>query len=61
MGYYLTVFYFIFRRRRRIGALALAAALAYGTMVGYGRMLAGAHFPSDVLWSAWLVLLVNEG
>ncbi len=60
VGYYLTVFYFLFRRRRRwIGALALAAAMAYGTMVGYGRMLAGAHFPSDVLWSAWLVLLVN--
>ncbi|MFZ4396652.1 MAG: phosphatase PAP2 family protein [Kiritimatiellia bacterium] len=54
-----SVGYYLRRRRRWIGALALAAALTYGTVVGYGRMLAGAHFPSDVLWSAWLVLLVN--
>ncbi len=56
IGYYLGVFYFLFRRRgKTVGLLLLALSLLYGTAMGIGRMLAGAHFASDVLWSAWLV------
>jgi lipid A 4'-phosphatase len=54
MGYYFVVFYFLTRRRhRRMALAALAGALAYGTLIGVARMAAGAHFASDVLWSAF--------
>jgi membrane-associated PAP2 superfamily phosphatase len=53
MGYYFVVFYFLARRRRRYVAWGvLAGAVAYGSLMGMGRMAAGAHFASDVLWSA---------
>ena len=59
VGYFLSVFYFLFRRqRRRLGVLMLLLAVVLGTGMGLARMLAGAHFPSDVLWSAYLVFLV---
>ena len=52
-GYYFVAFYFLLRRRRRALALAaLAGSAAYGTLIGLARMAAGAHFASDVLWSA---------
>jgi len=54
MGYYFVVFYFLARRRhRRLAIAALAGAMAYGTLIGVARMAAGAHFASDVLWSAF--------
>lgn len=53
MGYYFAVFYFLLRRRHMKLAMAvLAGSLAYGTLIGMARMAAGAHFASDVLWSA---------
>lgn len=53
MGYYFAVFYFLSRRKHRTLAWAiLAGAMAYGTLIGTARMMAGAHFASDVLWSA---------
>lgn len=53
MGYYFVVLYFLARRRKKIVRLSLlAAALGYGTLIGIARMAAGAHFASDVLWSA---------
>lgn len=53
MGYYFIAFYFLARRRHRGLAFAsLAFAGVYGTLIGVGRMAAGAHFLSDVLWSA---------
>ncbi len=60
VGYYLSVFYFIFRRRqRRLSWLCLLLALLSGTVIGYGRIMAGSHFTSDVVWSGILVFLVN--
>jgi lipid A 4'-phosphatase len=43
-------------RRRRPGCAAgsLAGGLTLGLLLGAGRMAAGAHFLSDILWSAWL-------
>ena len=53
MGYYFVVAYFLFRRHhRKLGIAAWLGAATYGTLIGVARMAAGAHFASDVLWSA---------
>jgi membrane-associated PAP2 superfamily phosphatase len=52
MGYVFIVFYFLLRRRRLLALAAAAAAITLGTLIGLARMAAGAHFASDVLWSA---------
>lgn len=52
-GYYFAAFYFLLRRRRQsLAILTLAGTAIYGTLIGIARMAAGAHFASDVLWSA---------
>jgi len=49
--------WWIWKRRRRGWARAsLALGLAVGSVQGLGRMAAGAHFLSDVIWSALLAL-----
>lgn len=54
MGYYFIVLYFLAKRRHKVLALlAFAGTAAYGTLIGVARMAAGAHFASDVLWSAF--------
>ncbi len=59
-GYFFTTFYFLFRRKRRgLARLSLAFAALFGTALGYGRLLSGSHFASDVLWSAYAVTLVS--
>ncbi len=72
VGFALGAFYFIWARRRP--RLALAAALisiTLGTLLGIGRMTAGDHFLSDIIWSAvltygvafvlyWLVLRIPQ-
>jgi membrane-associated PAP2 superfamily phosphatase len=40
------------RRRPRWAGASLACGLALGVLLGLGRMAAGAHFLSDVIWSA---------
>lgn len=35
--------------------LALGGALTYGSLVGFARIVHGAHFVSDVLWSGGLM------
>jgi lipid A 4'-phosphatase len=42
------------RRRPRWAAASLVGGLALGLLLGVGRMAAGAHFFSDILWSALL-------
>ncbi len=59
MGYYFVVLYFLARRRHKLIRFSLlAGALAYGTLIGIARMAAGAHFASDVLWSAVIPCLI---
>src|SRR5208337_1633348 len=44
------------RRRPRWAAASLATGLTVGAALGLGRMAAGGHFLSDVIWSALLAL-----
>jgi lipid A 4'-phosphatase len=56
-GFYFAAFYFLFRRRTaalRLAALATGAVL--GVLIGIARMAAGAHYATDVLWSAVVTL-----
>jgi|CXWL01.1.fsa_nt_gi membrane-associated PAP2 superfamily phosphatase len=56
VGFALAIFYFLFRRRRPALAWSfLALAIVLGLTLGIGRMVAGAHFASDVFWSGILV------
>jgi lipid A 4'-phosphatase len=59
-GFYLLVPYFLLRGRWRGRALGfLALGLAYGSLMGFARMMQGAHFASDVLWSLGFVYLTG--
>lgn len=59
MGFFLMVPFFL-RLRRSPGAWAwLAAGLVYGGLMGAARVLQGAHFLSDVLWSGLVVYAVG--
>ena len=58
MGFYLFAPAFLLYRKRRAWALAfVAVGLVGGLVIGAGRVLQGAHYPSDVLWSAGMVYL----
>jgi lipid A 4'-phosphatase len=55
VGFLYGVGWWIWRRRRpRLAAGTLAAGLAVGTALGIGRIAAGGHFASDVVWSAYI-------
>lgn len=60
-GFGLMAFYFLwYRRRPRLAYSALAVGLTYGFILGFGRVMQGAHFLSHNLWSAaavWFVAL----
>ncbi|MEZ5741942.1 MAG: phosphatase PAP2 family protein [Burkholderiaceae bacterium] len=44
--------------QRRLANALLAFALGFGLVMGFTRILQGAHFVSHVLWSAWLAWAV---
>ena len=53
VGFMCAAGWWIWRRRRPAWAVAsLAGGVTLGTLLGFGRMAAGAHFFSDILWSA---------
>jgi lipid A 4'-phosphatase len=59
MGFYLMAPAFVYYRRRPRLALAfLLLGLASGCIIGLARMVAGGHFPSDVLWAGGIVYLL---
>ncbi len=57
-GYLLATPFFVLRRARPAVARAfLVAGLAWGSYIGYGRMVANMHWLSDIVWSAAIVLI----
>ena len=55
VGYALIAFWFLWRTRRpKLAHGMLFGSLILGTLIGFSRLANGAHFLSDVLWSAWI-------
>lgn len=55
-GFYLMAPAFVcYRRRRRLAIAFLLLGLASGGVIGLARIVAGGHFPSDVLWACGIV------
>jgi lipid A 4'-phosphatase len=44
-----------------LGIGCLVGGIAFGTLLGMARMAQGGHFPTDVLWSGILVLMLIAG
>ncbi len=62
VGYALVVFTLIWLRRRAwLAAASLVVALVVGGLLGAGRIVAGDHFLSDVIWSGVMVYAVALG
>jgi membrane-associated PAP2 superfamily phosphatase len=58
-GFAFVAFWLLWRRSRpRLARSFLVGAIALGLLMGVGRMSAGAHFLSDVLWSGFMTFLV---
>lgn len=57
LGFWVTAFAFLLPAAWR--SAGLAAAVAFGAMVGIVRIVQGGHFFSDVLYSGVLVIAVN--
>jgi lipid A 4'-phosphatase len=56
VGFYLMAPAFVcYRRRPRLATGFLLLGLACGSVIGLARIAAGAHFPSDILWSGGIV------
>lgn len=54
VGFAVWIFYFLNRRRKPLLAYGiLVFAISLGIAVGLGRMAAGGHFLSDILWSGF--------
>ncbi len=61
VGFLFGLGWWMFRRRHpRWAAASLIAGLTIGALLGVGRMAAGAHFLSDVIWSALLAYGVTH-
>ena len=41
-----------------ISAIALTGGVAFGTVTGIARLVQGGHFPTDILWSGVLILML---
>lgn len=60
VGYLYAVGWFIWRRRKRaLAVTSLVVGLVAGSLLGIGRMAAGAHFLSDMLWSGFIAFGVS--
>ena len=62
VGYLYAAGWWLWRREHPRWAVAsLAGGLTLGTLLGIGRMAAGAHFLSDAVWSALIAYIVAHG
>ena len=58
-GFYLMAPAFVcYRRRPRLALAFLLLGIVSGTVMGLARMVAGGHFPSDVVWAGGIVYFV---
>ncbi len=58
IGFIFVVPFFVWRNRnRKLARTALLIGLSWGCLVGYARMVAGAHFATDVLWAGAITLM----
>lgn len=57
VGYLYGAGWWLWRRKYpKLAALSLAAGLALGALLGFGRLAAGGHFLSDNIWSGLIAL-----
>ena len=56
-AYSITTVAFLVPKNRQI--ITYMLGIIYGTVVGFGRIVQGGHFISDITTSAWIVLLVT--
>jgi len=55
-GFYLMVPAFVcYRRRRKLALAFLVLGIVCGIAIGLARVVAGGHFPSDILWAGGIV------
>jgi hypothetical protein len=58
MGFLFVTLIFFGDKSRFISLLGGGFGLIYGFLIGAGRMVQGAHFATDVIWSLGVILLV---
>jgi len=61
MGYAFASGVAFFPYHPMIGVASLVGGTAFGTLLGIARMAQGGHYPTDVLWSGILVLMLIAG
>jgi membrane-associated PAP2 superfamily phosphatase len=62
VGFSLLAFWLIWRRRsQKISHLLFVSIMTFGVLMGFSRMASGAHFLSDVFWSAVIPITVMWG
>ncbi len=61
IGFYLCAPFFVLWAdgRKHWALMVLALGMGYGLLMGLGRIIQGAHFASDVLWSAGFIYLTG--
>lgn len=60
IGYFLIAPFFPFRKVYKLWArFFLTLGIAYGSLMGLGRMAQGGHFLSDVIWSCGLIYITG--
>lgn len=60
IGFFVFAPYFFLRRKNpRIAIAFLALGIAYGSLMGLGRIVQGGHFISDVVWSGGITYLTG--
>jgi len=61
MGFLFMSLYFAYRKRNKIAAYsALWGGALFGAAIGGARMMQGAHYATDVLWSGGIVFITAE-
>lgn len=61
MGFlFLSPFFLLYLKRHyKLSATFLILGLTLGSIIGYGRIVIGAHFLTDVLWSATIMSILS--